>query len=370
LGLDFKRRAWIRLGELALLLTSAGMCLLAVELALRLQPYLLLPYPAPSDGNFSKVLHHNGAKGDSYFVVSLLGRCGRGETRRTRLLFLGDSWVEEGTFARGVSRRLAKTLGEGYCLETVNAGWTSYSPSLYLLKARLVSAEKKPDFIFVNIDDTDFGDEWYRYRHARVRDKEGRLSAVRADLGWGSKLRALARPWERHWHLARLYQRNWLLRGQISALRQRSGSSGDIFFGDYWHIMTFFLSKTPQADYPAESAYFQKTVEEMLAELKGIAGSPARVFVTHHPHYLSESERPGEIRYNAIVSETTARAAQASGVRFIDALGHMEQIHGKPFERFFKWPQDMFSHLTEEGYEHYGRYVGDAAASAVKKELR
>lgn len=318
----------------------------AVELALRVQPFLILiQHDRPAE-NYSEVLHHHGGKGDAFAARNSYG-CRKGESA-LRVLVLGDSWAEEGSYPAALGSELAARLRR--CVEIVNAGVSSYSPSLYLLKARVL-ASTKPDMIVANIEETDIGDEWYRYRLCELR-REGRLEAVRPRLDRAAFSSALFDDGGSLWHIRRFF-RNLAL--QVRFPKRRSFLTP---YGDPWHLMQFHLSPAPLDEFPAETDHFARIVAEMTAGLGELVG-PEKVFVTHHPQFLSEIEEDG-LRYNRLASRILRSSIPE---RLIDASERMSEIHGAASP--FKWPQDPLSHLNREGYERYGRFVGREIARRV-----
>ena len=118
-----------------------------------------------------EVLHH----GDGSFEVRDFG--GNCENGKIKLLLLGDSWMEDEYLSNTIGSEFAAQTGS--CVQAINGSNSSYSPTLYLLMARRAfNTYGKFDYIIVNIDETDIGDEWYRVRIPMIRDKSGKIVAV------------------------------------------------------------------------------------------------------------------------------------------------------------------------------------------------
>jgi len=144
--------------------------LVTAEIFLRVQNFVEL------DGFSTKtpwnpVLHHGTGK----FVVTDFGSdC---NDKKVKLLLLGDSWMEDESLSQAIGEEFVTRVNR--CVQTINGGNSSYAPTTYLLRARQAFQKFGPfDNIIVNIDETDIGDEWLRYKIPTVRDKAGRIIAV------------------------------------------------------------------------------------------------------------------------------------------------------------------------------------------------
>ena len=135
------------------------------EVFLRIQTFIELEGFAEQNP-WNSVLHH----GDGQFAIADYGEnC---TAAKIRVLLLGDSWMEDPILSGTIGHELS--LKSGTCVQTVNGGMSSYSPTIYLLRGRQ-GFEKFGafDYVIVNIDETDIGDEWLRYRIPLTRDLSG-----------------------------------------------------------------------------------------------------------------------------------------------------------------------------------------------------
>jgi hypothetical protein len=90
---------------------------------------------------------------DSIYLYSIYGDAGKPYT-----LFQGDSWMEEIELSMDANSFSSSQV-------EVFGGITSYSPSLYAAQLAYLAKELgPPSRIVVFIDQTDIGDEYYRYR--------------------------------------------------------------------------------------------------------------------------------------------------------------------------------------------------------------
>ena len=81
------------------------------------------------------------------------------------VLLQGDSWMEQVQEVNG-SLKIFKNFAQEKKLNIINAGITSFSPSLMKLQYQILKKEFKikPDIIVAYIDQTDIGDENCRYQ--------------------------------------------------------------------------------------------------------------------------------------------------------------------------------------------------------------
>ena len=85
------------------------------------------------------------------------------------ILLLGDSWVEQIT-SNKASYEIISSFVKKNNHGLINAGVTSYSPSLMQLQYEILEKDFniKPDLVVAYIDQTDIGDELCRYKDKRV----------------------------------------------------------------------------------------------------------------------------------------------------------------------------------------------------------
>src|SRR5712691_2072959 len=99
----------------------------------------------------------------------------------TSVLFLGDSFMEgyddKNTLPYHVAQHF-KTE-RGVCLKTYNAGYTSYSPAIFVPQAKKLVPIVRPDYIVVDVDETDLYDDFARYRKLIVRNERGQNVGVK-----------------------------------------------------------------------------------------------------------------------------------------------------------------------------------------------
>jgi hypothetical protein len=247
------------------------------------------------------------------------------------------------------------------CVQTVNGGTSSYAPSLYLLKARQAyEAYGSFDFIVVNIDETDIGDEWLRYRIPSVRNRNGDLLAVpyghdvASQYLWNGKLWAE----DSSFYFIRLLKFTYFYKILVPSLYGFT-TSGDL----YSNLMQYVFAPDAGLRHEKEIAYFEERLLEMADGISEFTTGPGSIYVTHHPHArgLVNTINEGKV-YLPIVSETISRLSRKAGVRVLDARNHITQIHGEEFMSNTYLKDDPFSHLMSDGAIRFGKWIGDRMA--------
>lgn len=99
------------------------------------------------------------------------------------ILIQGDSWAEQFNFYLDSFNRL-KNFAEDNNYKVINAGISSFSPSLMNVQFKILESDFKikPKYVVAYIDQTDVGDELCRYKNNKVFDDTDRLLLVRPDI--------------------------------------------------------------------------------------------------------------------------------------------------------------------------------------------
>ncbi len=332
-----------------------SLCL--AEVFLRVQDFIQLDGFA-EDKRWNSVLHH----GYDTFAVKTYGTdCVAG---KKKILLLGDSWMEDPVLSGTIGRQLSVETGQ--CLQVVNGGTSSYAPSLYLLKARQAFQVYGPfDSIVVNIDETDIGDEWLRYRIPSTRDASGKLVAVpfekdiRSLFIWNGKLWAE----DSSFYVIRFFKFALFYNVLFPYMERFTVAPNH-----YDTLMKYVFSTKPAMSFSAERSYFDDRLAELAAELIDMANAANSVYITHHPHWrgLVDTVDKGN-KYLPVISEAIAKLGRDSGVTVLDARYNIGEIHGKELLVNTFVEEDPFSHLAAEGATRYGNWI---AAQISSKESR
>jgi hypothetical protein len=342
---------------------SFALTLALLEGALRLQSVVPLTYPPDTlkpERRLSFEHHHDMLHVPPVQMAEVGSGCGSAGPS-LKILFLGDSWMESTAgIPTGVAEQLIEGGPKSLCVRIINAGTTSFAPSLMLVKGEPLIREHAPDLVVVNIDETDLMDESLRYRATTLRDASGRIERVVPNAV----------------DMAAIYQRSVLVQQPIFTLRlleqvyyeqvllprlRRQVLGFPEQVGSYDRIMSVSLSKDPLASHAGEIAYFRGVVSE-LVERFAAKLPPNRLLLSHHPHRLHLHQGNEPPRYNRVVADVLAEvaaAARPTPVALYEATGDLQALYGVDPTSLWE-PNDPFSHLTQDGYRRYGRFIGKA----------
>jgi|TARA_B100001971_G_C18175933_1_gene529917 hypothetical protein len=106
------------------------------------------------------------------------------EKENINFLFMGDSWFEQ-LISYSSSRALINSFFDKKKINYINASISSYSPTLMTIQYKILKNDFKinPDYVVLNIDQTDFGDELCRYKKNRYYNlNNNELIGVKPDL--------------------------------------------------------------------------------------------------------------------------------------------------------------------------------------------
>ena len=335
-------------GKIVVALITSLVLLAGAELFLRFQHFVQLDHFKDSHP-WNPVFHHGAGK----FVVKEFGSNCQG--RYTKLLLLGDSWMEDKVLSSEIGREFA--MDSGHCVQAVNGGNSSYAPTIYMLRARQAFEQfGKFDGIIVNIDETDIGDEWVRYRIPAVRDESGTIVRVpfsrdlHSEYLWNGKLWAEDSPL----YLIRLVKFAFFYKVLVPLFYELT------YCPDYPTLMTYLYTPDTRTRFARELAYFDDRLLEMTQELSGYADGVGSIYITYHPHLhdLVADEITGKT-YQPVISEALSRLKMKTGVKVLDAREQVEKIHGKRLLDDTFEEGDPFSHLITDGASRYGKWIAD-----------
>jgi lysophospholipase L1-like esterase len=278
-------------------------------------------------------------------------------------LFMGDSFMEGYDDANTIPQHAYRFAFEHGTFPGnpvfLNAGFSSYSPSILIVQARQLIPLLRPEFIVVDIDETDLLDDGRRYRDLVVRDAAGRITRVGYSEEFNEYARSVQQSTRHILYLVRLVHRAYAGYGPAGRrLRERESQ----FAPD--HMLDCSRREEAEARkiYAREIAIFEANVKELCETLVGCMPDTRRILFVHHPHLGHLMRDVNGRTWNHIVSETVARQATAHGIRFYDAEADLlRECQGHP-ENYY-WPDDM--HFNFKGVECYGNLVGRELAALV-----
>jgi hypothetical protein len=282
--------------------------------------------------------------------------------RSVSVLFLGDSFMEGFDDRNTLPYHVAKYFKteRGICLKTHNAGYTSYSPSIFVPQAKKLLPIVRPDYVVLDVDETDLYDDFVRYRRLIVRDESGRNIGVKVSpIGHECSV-GLMQVREHALYLTRFLAKLWLSFVHMPAV-MRTYQSGTFGLFDY--------SKDQRADadrkYANARAVFRQNLEELAEVLRNYTQEGARVLCVFHPH-LGHLKPDGKGHlWNDLVSSTVREACTANGFLFFDATNTLKQRFGSHPEDFYLSNGDM--HFNFKGLEAYSTAVAEFMVSEMIK---
>lgn len=207
---------------------------------------------------------------------------------RFRILVLGDSFTfgfpvqDEETFCSLLEARLR---ARGYAVEVVNAGVSSYSPTLHYISLRDAWLAFEPDLVMLWYDLGDLQDD-YRYQKNLLYDADGRLSRCdpryvhgRFDWWeWANNRSALAkylytkgvRTWEKIrilglWGYVQAKLRGERAKVAIGRLRGQQAQANALEYERFLLVREFATEELVQPAW-AISAKYLTMIRDLLAE--------------------------------------------------------------------------------------------------------
>ena len=288
-------------------------------------------------------------------------RGGRGLT----ILFLGDSFMQgyddENTIPHHVWSYLREALGDTLPLQALNAGASSYSTLIYTAQAKQLVPKIRPDFVVVDIDETDLADDCFRYDRLTVRDEHGKVAAVR-----GSKMlqetRASLDAVRRHrLYLLRFLTKVYHYRIRLPALARKFRECDDA------RLVARDMDKDAAKKYAKHLGIFERNVEELAETLTALMGSPRRVFFAFHPHLGHLKPNAQSRTWNRLVAKSIERAAKRHNVPFYSAIDDLCGAFGDRPERYYWGPPDM--HFNFKGLRIYSEHLARAIAPLLQEDV-
>jgi len=281
--------------------------------------------------------------------------------RPASVLFLGDSFMEgydeKNTLPYHVANYLKRE--KGICLKTYNAGYTSYSPAIFVPQARKLLPIVRPDYIVVDVDETDLYDDFARYRRLIVRNEHGQNVGVRASpIGHECSV-GLMQARSHPLYLTRLAAKLWLsfvhMPSVIAKYREDDGLA----------LFSYSRDHDPQLEkkYADAISSFSQNLQELAEILTAYTHDGSRVIFIFHPH-LGHLRPDAEGRvWNDLVSSTVKRICAANNFRFFNATPALKQRFGPHPEHYYWGHGDM--HFNLKGLEEYSNAVAAFIGSAM-----
>jgi hypothetical protein len=278
-------------------------------------------------------------------------------------LFLGDSFMEGYDDRNTLPYHVAKYFKteRGVCLKTYNAGFTSYSPAIFVPQAKKLLPIVRPDYIVVDVDETDLYDDFARYRKLIVRNARGQNVGVKVSpIGHECSV-GLMEARQHPLYVMRLVAKLWHAHVRMPAVIEQHRES---------EFALFSYSSDHGADleqkYSAALAAFRQNLQELADVLKAYTGDGSRVLFVFHPHRQHlQADASGRL-WNDLVSSSVQKMSAANNFHFFNATETLKARFGPHPENFYWKKDDM--HYDFNGLAEYSTAVAAFMEQAVIKE--
>jgi len=289
-----------------------------------------------------------------------------GDCRDFRILFMGDSSMEglddAHTIPNCARQYLERVYKDDITFIALNAGCTSYSPAIYIPQAKILIPLLKPDFVVVDINENDIGDDFVRYRNLIVRDAEGGIVAVRRSPALDRFVYGFIEIRKQPLYLTRLISKIYHTRIYIPLLAKKYNVN------DMSIILAPSIDKNATFEkYTEEITFFENNLTELVETLIRLMRGPNRILFTFHPqlqHLQPDSEG---FYWNNFTSESVARVCQNYGVAFYNGTQDFKDLSGGDPQKFYI-PADF--HFNHYGTKTYGEFVAAKMLPIVKPLIK
>jgi hypothetical protein len=276
------------------------------------------------------------------------------------VLFLGDSFMEGYDDKNTLPYEVEKyfKIEREVCLKSYNAGYTSYSPAIFVPQAKKLLPIVRPDYIVVDVDETDLYDDFARYRGLIVRNERGQNVGVKASpIGHECSI-GLMEARKHPLYLMRLGAKLWHSLVYMPSVIRKYRSD----------LVLFSYSQDHDADleqkYSEALLAFRQNLQELADVLKDYTRDGSRVLCIYHPHLEHLKPDAAGRLWNDLVSSSVQKACVANNFLFFNATETLKQRFGSHPENFY-WKGDM--HFNFKGLEEYSAAVAAFMASAMIK---
>jgi hypothetical protein len=277
------------------------------------------------------------------------------------VLFFGDSFMEGYDDKNTLPYHVAKYFKteQGACLKAYNAGYTSYSPAIFVPQAKKLLPLLRPDYIVVDVDETDLYDDFARYRGLIVRNERGQNVDVKVSpIGHECSV-GLMEAREHRLYLVRFAAKLWHSLVHMPAVIKQYQSD----------LALFSYSQDQDADlegkYAAPLLAFRQNLQELAEVLKDYTEDGSRMIFIFHPHLQHlKPDAAGHV-WNDLVSSSVQKMCAANNFLFFNATETLKQRFGSHPDDFYWWTGDM--HFSFKGLEEYSVAVAAFMASVIIK---
>jgi hypothetical protein len=276
------------------------------------------------------------------------------EKKVFKILFMGDSFMEgfddANTLPQHIWQYLQKTELRDMPMSFLNAGCGSYSPAIYIPQAKLIIPKLKPDFLVIDIDETDLGNDYISYKHLIERDDSGKITRVkRAPLHYAflsGLLEIKKQPLYITRFISKIIHTRIYMPYITRKYRQRDPREALLFSKDN--------SPGWQDRYKDEITFFENNVAELVETLIELMGRKQRILFIHHPHLRHIQPDADDGHWNPLISSIVQATTKEYGVAFYDSTDELKKLFGDRADEYYL-SEDM--HFNFAGLKIYGELV-------------
>ena len=275
----------------------------------------------------------------------------KGGSGTATILFMGDSFMQgyddANTIPHHVWHYFHDNASHPMPIRLLNAGYSSYSPAVFIPQAKQLLPKVNPDFVVVDIDETDMGDDWFRYKPLIVRGEDGGIAGIRGSPIYGEFIGGLIKVREQPSFIARLFSKFYHTRIHMPRFN-RKWLRHDVF--------RFSMDRDPDAKqkYQEQITFFESNVSELVRQLVGSLPNKERILLLYHPHLRHLRPDATNHYWNNFVSETIQKVAERHAVPFYNATQDLKHRFGHRPEQYY-WKENM--HFNFKGLAVYGELV-------------
>jgi len=279
----------------------------------------------------------------------------KNESDKKIILFQGDSWINQINTVQGAHNLLKKNLTN--FSKIINAGVTSYSPSLMNVQFNIMEKDFKikPNVVVIYVDQTDMGDELCRYKNLLSLDNSENLLKVGME-----EFPLYQDVFNLHEKITfseiELKEENKIIKTQLyinykikkSLIKTKKRFDKFLNKSRYtkcgWRIIeNYKVSITDK-----EKEHFQITLKRLFSTLEK-KKFIEKIFVVTHPHRLQLTTKKYPVDVSDIVSESIINFKKIEHINFSKILKENQKF----YENFDSiWIKDDI-HLNGKNYKKF-----------------
>jgi len=216
----------------------------------------------------------------------------------------------------------------------------------------------RPDYIVVDVDETDLYDDFARYRKLIVRNERGQNIGVKASpIGHECSV-GLIEARNHPLYLMRFVAKLWHSYVHMPSVIEKYRESD---------LTLFSYSQDHGVDvehkYADALLAFRQNLQELADVLKDYTKDGSRVLFIFHPHVQHLKPDAAGRLWNNLVSSSVQKVCVANNFLFFNATETLKQRFGSHPENFYWKTGDM--HYDFKGLEEYSAAVAAFMASAM-----